>query len=211
LAPISLYKDFLLNRKPIIAADSGGEYLQKMGITPDYLLGDFDSISEKTLSGMKKDGVSTRVFPEEKDETDLEITATFALKKGFNRIIILGAWGGRPDQSLAGIAVLNKIKREKAHGVILNPQNSLELISDFACLEKEKGRRFSLIPWGGKVSGLRIKGCKFNVKNAVLTPWGTLGISNEILEEKAEIFLEKGLAVLVRDLEPYFSLEDVSQ
>jgi len=207
LAPIELYKGFLFDKKPILAADRGGEYLWEMGIYPDYLLGDFDSIAKKVLFGLKKAGVQTTGYPEEKDETDLEIAAEFALQKGYKKIIILGAWGGRPDQSIAGISVLHKIKKHDCHGVILNPGNSLELLSRGVELQKEKGERFSLVAWGGTVEGLKITGCKYNVCEAVLRPWETLGISNRIVEETAKISFDKGLALLIRESNCPFAVE----
>ncbi len=208
LAPIELYKDFLVDKTPLFAADRGGEHLSEMCITPDYLLGDFDSISKKVLLALKKAGVQTADYPEEKDETDLEIAADFALRKGYKKIIILGAWGGRPDQSIAGISVLHKIKKHNGNGIILNPGDSLELVSGRTGLKREKGEKFSLAAWGGEVTGLSITGCKYNISGVVLSPWETRGISNRIIEKTGKISLNKGLALLMRELNYPFALEE---
>ncbi len=210
MAPLRDYEDFLQTRGPIYAADRGGEYLWEMGLLPDFLVGDFDSLPAKTKNSLEKAGVPIKVYPEAKDETDLEIAANLVLDKGFRKIIILGAWGGRPDQSLAGISVLHKIKRNKGHGLILNPRNSLELISQKASLEKEKGKAFSLVPWGGDAGGLTIEGCRFNTREVSLKPWQTLGISNEVKEKVGTISLKKGLLLLIRELTYPFALDENS-
>ncbi len=203
----NLYRDFLINRKPLFAADRGGEYLWRWGLSPEMIAGDFDSIDFPTLKEMQKAGVPWQKHPQEKDETDLEILAEIVLKKGFQRINILGAWGGRPDQTLGSIAVLHKIKKKGAHGLILNPWNSVEIIEKRIGLDRETGADFSLLPWAGPVRGLSISGCKYNVQDLNLNPDETRGLSNRVESPAGHINLKEGLLILIRHFKDPFGLQ----
>lgn len=202
-----LYEEFLLDRKPLFAADRGGEYLWQWDLAPAMIAGDFDSIDHPTLKEMQKAGVPWQKYPEEKDETDLEIMAKIVLKKGFLRINILGAWGGRPDQTLGSIAVLHKIKKKGAHGLLLNPWNSVEMIGKRICLNPKPGVDFSLLPWAGPVRGLNIRGCKYNGQDLILNPDETRGLSNRIESQAGHIEFEEGLLLLIRHFNYPFGLK----
>ncbi|HQF68612.1 MAG TPA: thiamine diphosphokinase, partial [Anaerolineaceae bacterium] len=91
----------------IIAADGGLAHVQALNLKPDLLVGDLDSVSPEQIRWAEKMGAEVRRFPLDKDETDLELALQEAVATGCSRITITGALGGRLDQTLSNIYLLN--------------------------------------------------------------------------------------------------------
>ena len=92
---ISWAKDFVrtINAEYIIAADSGLKYIDELGLVPDMILGDYDSVEDGLLDKYKS--IDIKTYPKEKDYTDTHIAIINALKAGASVIYILGATGTR--------------------------------------------------------------------------------------------------------------------
>ena len=84
----------------IIAADAGIEKLNKAGIVPDLIIGDFDSL------GTRPSGENVRVFPIEKDDTDTMLALKEAISLGYDTVIISGGLGGELDHTMANLQTL---------------------------------------------------------------------------------------------------------
>ena len=82
----------------VICADGGYRNAQQMGVSPDLLMGDFDSAPLPDLPG-----VPVETFPEEKDDTDTMLAVKYAVREGFGRITILCGTGGRLDHTIANL------------------------------------------------------------------------------------------------------------
>ena len=85
-----------------IAADSGLEYADKLGLKVDFLLGDYDSVDKDVLDRYKSN-TEFEIYPKEKDYTDTHLAIMTALKKGATDIYILGATGTRMDHTITNI------------------------------------------------------------------------------------------------------------
>src|SRR5690606_5818838 len=90
-----------LNIDYVICADGGLEKVNKLGLKPDLILGDFDSVNLSVLEKFKNLNIETVRFPSEKDYTDMELAINHAVNKGFNDIILVGASGTRLDHTVA--------------------------------------------------------------------------------------------------------------
>ena len=90
----------------LIAADGGANYLMKMGILPEIVIGDLDSIDEDTLFELTTAEVDIEQYSEDKDETDIELALRYAVELRPSSILIVGALGGRLDQTLANLSIL---------------------------------------------------------------------------------------------------------
>jgi len=90
----------------LIAADGGARLLRNNDLVPDYVIGDFDSLTAIELAQLEANNVQLQRHPVDKDETDLELALHFALEHEPEEILILAALGGRWDQSLANILLL---------------------------------------------------------------------------------------------------------
>ena len=76
----------------IVAADSGADNALKMGLKPDHLVGDLDSISKTAKLRIR--GAAIHRYSTDKDLSDGELALKFLLSKHPTEIIVLGALGG---------------------------------------------------------------------------------------------------------------------
>lgn len=182
---LSLYKDILADAF-IIGADRGALYLVESGYKIDIAVGDFDSVSESEMEKIcKNTGDLDRLVPE-KDETDLE----HALKRAFflpGTIHILGATGTRLDQTFSAINLLKLCHDNHREAYIYDRNNRIRLIEGHAVIRKGRYRYVSLIPYGDIMVNVSLKGFKYSGEHITLERKSSLGISNEITGDEAEI------------------------
>ena len=177
----------------IICADKGLQLAHSIGIKEDVILGDFDSL------GHKPEGGNVMTFPVEKDDTDLMLAVRTALEQGHKRFYIYGACGGRLDHMMGNIACLSMITDNGAKGTIIGDDEIVSMYDpcSFTVPYKE-GFSLSLFAYAGKVSGLYISGTKYTADGFSLDPSVTLGVSNEITADKAEISFTHGRLLVIQ-------------
>lgn len=184
----------------IIAADAGMNFLFDNKLKPDIIIGDFDSVASEALDYFKSDsGIEICKLNPEKDDTDTEHSVRFAIERGATDITILGGTGSRLDHVLGNIAVLGIGLEEKVQIQLIDKNNRIRMFNEDFIIDKKTqfGKYVSLIPFNGSVQGLFIKGMKYNVSNLQMGGFNSLGISNEIEDETAEISFEKGILIVV--------------
>ncbi|MBQ4109752.1 MAG: thiamine diphosphokinase [Clostridia bacterium] len=193
-APINSY-DFInkyLDKSDfIICADGGIAHTEKLGITPQLIIGDFDSYSGKLPS----DNVMR--YPSEKDDTDMALCIEYAIKNGYEEIIIAGGLGGRIDHTLANLSLLAKYSDKSI--MLIDEKTEITAISDFCSLEKNEKKYISFVSFTEKTEGVTYKGLKYPLSDATLySKDAQFSISNEIIEKKAEISLKSGILLCIR-------------
>ncbi len=185
----------------IIAADAGFHHLEKLQLTPDILLGDFDSI------GKLPSGIETVKFPAEKDCTDTELAIIEGIKHGYLKFVVCGAIGGkRPEHTIANLMLASCYASKGFDITLTDGENIVKAVhnSYISFTEKETGY-LSIFSLGGNASGVSIEGLKYPLKNAVInssTP--TLCVSNEFLGKESKIKVECGTIIIMykgRDFE----------
>lgn len=177
----------------IFAADGGARHLAKLKRRPDVVIGDLDSLSKQKVTALKKEGAHVLDFPEDKDQTDLELALQHAVRVGAEEIFVLGALGGRWDHSLANLLLAAHPALAGIPLVFLHGAEQAFLIRDAVRLDAPLGTRVSLIPVGGDAKGVSTAGLEFPLENETLAFGATRGVSNVINEADAEIALRKGL------------------
>ncbi len=176
-----------------IAADGGGRLAAALGVKPAVLVDDFDS-SETPDTGGDTEIVR---LPMEKDWTDTQAAAMLALDRGYRDFLLLGCTGGRLDHTLANIAVLLYLLRRGADALMADERNFLRLYGPGRYrVERRAGYKLSLFPYGGEVEGITVKNVRYPLEKARLTPDNSLGVSNEFLENPAEISFDKGVLMV---------------
>ena len=176
----------------LIAADGGNQFLHALGKKPDVLIGDLDSISEVQLHDLRNFGVEINQHPEDKDLTDLELALNYSVQKGFSTIRIIAALGGRLDQTLGNIFLLTSPSLKGLDVRIENGGEQVMLISSHTIIQGSRGDRVSLLPIGGSADNIHTIGLKYPLDNESLYPDHTRGISNVMLDSRAEIRVGKG-------------------
>ncbi|MBS6397472.1 MAG: thiamine diphosphokinase [Clostridiales bacterium] len=186
----------------IIGVDGGLGFCYEQKILPTRIVGDFDTLDPEILAWYKDNTqVEIREYNSVKDATDTQIAVELALELGSTRITILGATGTRLDHVLGNIQTLYLPLQRGVDCVILDPNNRIRLIEKQYVLRREEqyGKYFSLIPLTTDVKGVTLKGVKYPLDRYHFTTLGSgsLGVSNEVLKEQAEISMESGIFVLI--------------
>ena len=172
-----------------ISADCGYKNAKKLGITPDFAVGDFDSGSQGELP---KETEIIEV-PAEKDFTDTQLAVDVALERGADYIVIVGGLGGRLDHTLSNLAILEKLWGMGVRAVITDGKNRARYIERTSELIPASCFKYlSLIATDKEAKGVSVEGCKYPLKNARLSRTNQFAVSNEILKNCALISVKKG-------------------
>ena len=173
----------------IIAADGGLLNASALGVRPDILLGDLDSLKDKEIP---KDAEVLRV-PSEKDFTDTQLAVDTAVKKGASEVVIVGGLDGRLDHTLSNLAILEDLWGKRIHAHITNGQNRVRYINSTSTLIPRSGFRYlSILCLSEKVKGVSIEGCKYPLKNVTLNRSFQYAVSNEIEGNCALVSVRRG-------------------
>ena len=105
-----------------IAADGGYAALRALGLRPEVLVGDFDSLSGEALAAAAAEGVEIVRLPVRKDETDAEAAVALALARGCAAIDLMGAFGGALDHELGNVAVLRRLAAARRRSTAPRPR-----------------------------------------------------------------------------------------
>jgi len=194
----SYYNKFFADKPFIICVDGGASHARQLDVTPDILVGDFDSISGDDYSYFSSMGIEILRFPVEKNMTDTEIAVDYAINRGFRFITIIGGLGTRFDHSLSNVLILKKMLDNGVQGRIVNEYNEITLINDRIVIDKERGLKVTLLPFCERVEGVSTKGMYYPLDNATIEIGSTLGVSNEFASETAEVSVKSGLLLVIK-------------
>lgn len=197
LPDIDKARSILQNDDYIICADGGTRHALTLNITPNLIIGDMDSADKKTLQHFQSMGVDMEVFPQDKNETDLELAINHAIELNPKEIVIVAALGGRLDQTLANIALLTSTRNPPRVIRLDDGVEEILLCRDQAKVQGRSGDIVSLIPWHGEVTEVQTTNLKWALRKETLYPDQTRGISNEMTDDIASISIGSGLLLIV--------------
>lgn len=185
----------------IIAADSGMEFFYRNGLVPNEIVGDFDSVTAGILEFFRENNpqIKIRKFQPEKDETDTELALRTAINAGCKKIWLLGAIGTRLDHVLGNIHLLGMAMEQECECIILDSCNRIRMLQHGMKIlrEEQYGEYISLFPFTPTVKGLTLRGFKYPLEKYELQCYHSLGVSNEISQDEAEISFEEGVLLMV--------------
>ena len=192
--PVTGYHLNITNDDYVIAADGGLKTLNELGIKPDLIVGDFDSL------GKIPDGDNVIVHPVKKDDTDTMLAVKLALEKGFKYINFYGCLGGRLDHTLASIQTAYFIANNNGIGVFHGDNEVLTVIDNkkiqFSSDASGVISVFSLSP----SSIVTENNLLYEINDTSLTSDMPLGVSNEFIGKTARISTTEGtICVVWRD------------
>lgn len=188
---------FLKNDKDIIiAADKGLNTLEKLGIIPDLIIGDFDSL------GFIPSGNNIIKHPVIKDDTDTMLSVKTALNMGYKYFEVYGCIGGRLDHTLANIQTASFVAENNGVAVFYDDKNNtaLTVIKDNSItFSNECKGKISAFSLSDKSTGVTEKGLFYELENDTLTNSFPLGVSNEFIGKDAVISVKKGELCIIWD------------
>ncbi len=177
----------------LICADGGVDVLKKTSLTPDLIVGDFDSANDPNAY----EGVETVRLEVRKIDTDTMHCAQLALERGFREFLFLGATGGRMDHALANLSVLLWLEARGAHGVISDSYNEISLLHTGENVFKiSPGTTVSVIPFGSSGAKLSYTGMSYPLENGEVFAEYPYTISNFAVSDTVTITLHHGSALV---------------
>lgn len=181
----------------IIAADGGCAYLEKAGIKPDIIIGDFDS-----LGSVPKGDEVIRLNPE-KDITDMNAAVKEGVKRGYTEFHLYGACGGRIDHTLANIQLVASLAENKLKAFIHDNMIITAVCSGMLKFESDCKGYISVFSHSDKCGGVTIEGLKYTLKDAELYNSFPLGVSNEFIGTESEITVKNGTLIVIYSRDKY--------
>lgn len=205
-------KNWLYDRNfdVIIAVDAGLEIAEQIRKKPNYIVGDFDTVSSEILERYISDpAVEIRRFQPEKDATDTQIAYELAMelmkasKDKENEAVIAGGIGSRFDHSLANVLLLEKFEKNGINAYCMDDNNCISVHrKSFELVRKNVyGKYVSFHSLSDMVSNLTLEGFKYSLKNHILVRSDSLCVSNEMNQETARVIFSKGVLLMVQAMD----------
>ncbi|HUH66724.1 MAG TPA: thiamine diphosphokinase [Syntrophales bacterium] len=194
-----------LRAAEIICADSGARYLHAIGLVPDVIIGDMDSIGPGVLRYFTERGSRIIRFPEGKNETDTQLAMEQAFGSAPDEIYVFGAFGTRIDHALANISLL-AMGVKKGIDIRLIDEWCETFVAGRKCtIIGEPGQTVSLLPLSDTVTGITLKGFEYPLANGTMEIGRPYGVSNRLAAAKGVITVEAGSLLVIR----YFRVGDL--
>ncbi len=197
IEPGEWWRDYLRQAAIVIAADGGLRHLLALDALPDILIGDLDSLPPEGQSQLEGNGIQVLRYPAEKDETDLELALVHAAKMVSGEIFVIGALGGRLDQTLANILLLAHPALANTRVYLLTPHQRAWLIAGEETIRGSAGDRISIIPLGGDAEIAATTNLRWELLDERLQFGPARGLSNVMTADVATIRVHSGSVLCV--------------
>lgn len=176
----------------VIAADGGLEVLEHMGITPDLIMGDFDSL------GYIPEGSNVIKHKVEKDDTDMMLAVKTAIEMGYKDIEIYGGTGGRIDHTIANIQTMLCASKNGAVIKMIDSKNVYIVITNESItLPAKDGGDLSVFALGGNALDVYVKGAMYVAEGVNLTPDNPTAVSNSYIGNEVFISVKEGSLLII--------------
>ena len=190
-------KQLITEKDFIVSADGGLRYIRSLNLIPKLIVGDLDSVNYEDIDFLNDNHIEIIKFPTDKDQTDLELALRELVKRDYKDSLVIGALGGRIDQTLANVGLISSFSHDDIRVEFDDGREHVMLIRNRLLLSGKKGDTVSLIPLCSPVKGITTRGLKYPLNNESLLPDQTRGISNVLVGEIAEIKITSGTVLCI--------------
>lgn len=182
----------------VIAANGGSHHARPLGLHPDLVIGDLDSLAPRLRRELDAAGARIEEAPARKDETDLELALLRAVEGGAQHVVVLGALGGRLDMTVANILLLTHPAFEGVRVELWAGAQTAWLVRPpGGPLPGAPGDTVSLIPVGGEAQHVTTHGLEYPLRGEALLVGPARGVSNVIAAAPARVELGGGLLLAI--------------
>lgn len=180
----------------IICVDGGGKWAVTLGIAPDWVVGDMDSIDPSDLRSLQESGVRTVQFEAEKDYTDTQLALRLAEKEGATSITLWGATGTRLDHTISNLFSAADLVKRGIRVRFDSPGESIDIIKETFVVDGRPGETVSLLVLGAKAI-VTLRGFKYPLHHTELLSEWQWAVSNIIMEDDPTVLLEAGMLAVI--------------
>lgn len=199
LADLEFYRGMFRAGDYIICVNGGTGYALALGIKPDLIIGDLDSLAPEDKRALERLETQIIMHPKEKDASDLELAVDHAVLLQPVEILIIGALGGkRIDHAYINLLLLYKPLLSGIPAVIIDEYQEVALVKDELIIEGNPGDCLSLFTLTPETNGIVTEGLQYPLKNEILHFASTRGLSNILTVSRAKITIDSGLLLVIR-------------
>lgn len=206
----AVWRDCIRRACFVAAADGGASMALAENRCPDLLAGDFDSLAAEELAVCRAaaaDGICEICeLPAAKDQTDGEFLLRRLQQDGWRRLLILGALGGRLEQTLANLLTAAPLAEAGLEiclapagledGVLFLLGAAPEAGPAQLSLQGFAGCTVSLVALGGKCARVELSGFAYPLRGE-LAAFTSLGISNVAQQADCRVSLRDGALLII--------------
>ncbi len=199
LKDLTFYEAVIRPDDYIVCVNGGTGHALALGLKPDLVIGDLDSLSAADREEVNRLNPELIVYPSEKDKSDLELALDHAVKSKPNEIILIGALGGtRFEHAFINVLLLYIPLRQRIPARIISEDQEIMLVRDQATIDGNAGDYLSLYALTNRADGIITGGLKYPLSNDTLYFASTLGLSNEFISKQANVSLKSGLLLIIK-------------
>ena len=174
----------------VIAADGGYAALTSVGVTPNLVVGDFDSL------GYVPQAEEVIQHPVMKDDTDMMLAVKLGLQRGYRNFVMLGSVGGRLDHTLANLQTLLYLAEHDARGVLYGENTVITAVCNDTLTVSGTGT-ISVFCLSGEAKGVTEEGLLYSLSDATMVSGYPIGVSNEFLDGPGKISVRDGSLIVL--------------
>jgi thiamine pyrophosphokinase len=194
--PPELVDRHIAGARMVVCADGAVNWARAMGLMPDAVVGDMDSVRPEALDELECMGVHLARLSPRKNETDAQEAVDYALRAGANEIVLLGMSGCRLDHTVANIHLLVRIAMHGAFGRLCDAHNEVYAACTPITLHAKRGTMLSILPLSGSVAIGSLEGLEYPLNDYVLRPEFPRAISNVFIGDTARVNILEGWAAI---------------
>jgi len=176
----------------VICVDGAARRARSLGITPDWLVGDMDSINPADRTFMEQAGVRVKTFPKHKDYTDTQLALTLAVEEGAGKLVVWGGTGSRLDHTWSNICSASSFLERHIETVFDSPVVTIYLFNHILHLPAAVGDTVSLIVIGDRATGVTLQGFEYPLQEAFLEGRWQWAVSNVVTESNPVVKVTSG-------------------
>jgi thiamine pyrophosphokinase len=186
----------------VIAADGGASLALRLGIVPNWVVGDLDSLTQADREILEGLGAVFYVYSPEKDDTDTQLALGLAQKEGADEIVVWGGAGDRIDHTLSNLFSAAGFVEQGIAIRFEHPRVTVYLVCDRLVVPGRVGDTVSLIALGNGAAGVSLDGFRYPLREAVLDYRRPYTVSNVIVEPDPSVRVTSGVLAVVHYLQP---------
>ena len=181
----------------VICADGGANAARRLGVVPQVIIGDFDSIEDETRLHFAQAGVSMMHLARQ-DDTDFEKALVLLRVQGIDTIAVLGVTGKLLDHTLGNFSIILRYV-DTFRFALFDPHYRVDVINRPTRFPSRPGDRISIVPLSPAM-GVRYDGLRYQFRGSTLAFGIAEGTCNAACGDEFAVTIESGVLLVFREL-----------